>query len=86
METTENTQIEVVSEGLFIKITKQRGTWSSYVTSNKNPSKKHHQILPTENPRKRLRKSPKRKNGGTQTSLEEPRRIIYTNHEGSYKV
>jgi hypothetical protein len=30
---------------------------------------------------KRLRKSPKRKKGGTPTSLEEPRRIIYTYHE-----
>jgi hypothetical protein len=28
----------------------------------------------------------KGKPGRTQTSLEEPRRIIYTYHEGSYKV
>jgi hypothetical protein len=34
------------------KITKQRGTRSSYVTSNKNPSNKRPQNFPTENPRK----------------------------------
>jgi hypothetical protein len=39
-----------------------------------------------ENPKKRLRKSPKRENGKDNKSLEEPRRIIYTYHIGSYKV
>jgi hypothetical protein len=39
-----------------------------------------------ENPKKRLQKSPKRENARDNTSLEEPRRIIYTYHEGSYKV
>jgi hypothetical protein len=34
------------------KITKQRGTRSSYVTSNKNPSKKRPQNSPTKIPRK----------------------------------
>jgi hypothetical protein len=36
----------------WIKITKQRGTSSSYVTSNKNPSNKRPQNFTTENPRK----------------------------------
>jgi hypothetical protein len=66
----------------WIKVTKQRGTRSSYVTSNENPSKKRPQILPTENPRKSSENHQKGKTGGTQTSLEEPRRIIYTYHEG----
>jgi hypothetical protein len=39
-----------------------------------------------ENPKKRLRKSPKRENGKDNKSLEEPHRIIYTYHIGSYKV
>jgi hypothetical protein len=39
-----------------------------------------------ENPKKRLRKSPKRENRKDNKSLEEPRRIIYTFHKGSYKV
>jgi hypothetical protein len=39
-----------------------------------------------ENPKKRLRKSQKRENGRGNKSLDEPRRIIYTYHEGTYKV
>jgi hypothetical protein len=81
METTENTQIEAVSEGLIDQGHKKRGTRSSYVTSNKNPSNKRPQILSTENPRKRSKNHQKGKTGGTQTSLEEPRRIIYTYQE-----
>jgi hypothetical protein len=51
------------------------------VTSNKNPSKKHTQNFPTEDPRKGSENHQKGKTGGTQSSLEEPRRIIYTYHE-----
>jgi hypothetical protein len=83
METTENTQIEAVSEGLMDQGHQAR---SSYVTSNKNPSKKRPQFLSTENPRKSSENHQKGKTGGTQTSLEEPRRIIYTHQNGSYKV
>jgi hypothetical protein len=36
--------------------------------------------------KKRLRKSPKRENGRDTPNLEESHRIIYTHHEGSYKV
>jgi hypothetical protein len=63
------------------KITKQRGTRSSYMTSNKNPSKKHPQNFPTENPRRGSENHKKGKMGEAQTSLEEPHRIIYTYHE-----
>jgi hypothetical protein len=48
---------------------------------NETPPKLRH-----ENPKKRLRKSPKRENGRDKKNLEEPRRIIYTYHEGSYKI
>jgi hypothetical protein len=54
---------------------------SSYMTSNKSPSKKHPQIFPTKNPRKGSENHQKGKTGGTQPSLEEPRWIIYTYHE-----
>jgi hypothetical protein len=47
-----------------IKITKQRGIRSSYVTSNKNPSKKRPQIFPTEILRKSS-ENKKRKNRRT---------------------
>jgi hypothetical protein len=70
----------------WIKVTKQRGTRSSYVTSNKNPSKKRPQIFPTENPRKDPENHQKGKTGATHPSLEEPRQIIYTYQRGSYKV
>jgi hypothetical protein len=39
-----------------------------------------------ENPKKSLRKSPKRENRRDNKSLDEPRRNIYTYHEGSYKI
>jgi hypothetical protein len=63
------------------KITKQRGTRSSYVTSNKKPSKKRHQNFSKEIPRKSSENHQKGKMGRTQTSLEEPRQIIYIYHE-----
>jgi hypothetical protein len=47
----------------WIKITKQRGTRPSYVTSNKNPSKKRPQNFPTKLPRKDPENHKKRKNG-----------------------
>jgi hypothetical protein len=70
----------------WIKVTKQRGTRSSYVTSNKNPSKKRPQNFPTEIPRKDPENHQKGKTRATHLSLEEPRRIIYTYQRGSYKV
>jgi hypothetical protein len=57
-----------------------------------------HAYIPQQIPKKTASKSlqkiakkgsenyQKGKPGRTQTSLEEPRRIIYTYHEGSYKV
>jgi hypothetical protein len=47
----------------------------------KSPSKLHH-----ENHKKELRKSPKRQMREATQGLEEPRRNIYTYHEGSNKV
>jgi hypothetical protein len=70
----------------WIKTTKQRGPRSSYVTSNKNPSKKCSQNFSTEIPRKDLENYQKGKMGETHPSLEEPCRIIYTYQRGSYKV
>jgi hypothetical protein len=56
------------------------------LTSNKNPSKNYPQNFYTKNPRKGSENNQKGKTGETQPSLEEPRRIIYTYHRGSYKV
>jgi hypothetical protein len=52
-------------------------------------TKSHRETPPKlchKNPKKRLRKSPKRENGRDNKRLDEPRRIIYTYHEGSYKI
>jgi hypothetical protein len=41
---------------------------------------------PQENLQEKAPKITKKGNGGTTQGLEEPRRITYTYHEGSYKV
>jgi hypothetical protein len=51
-----------------------------------NPQENSLEISPRKSPRKGSGKHQKGKPGRTQTSLEKPRRIIYTYHEGSYKV
>jgi hypothetical protein len=51
-----------------------------------NPHEKGLEISPRKMPRKGSENHQKGKPGRTQTSLEEPCRIIYTYHEGSYKV
>jgi hypothetical protein len=51
-----------------------------------NPQAKSLENAPRESPRKGSENHQKGKPGRTQTSLEEPRRIIYTYNEGSYKL
>jgi hypothetical protein len=52
------------------------------MTSNKNPSKKRPPNPSDEKIQENgFENHPKGKTGGTQTRLEEPRRIIYTYHE-----
>jgi hypothetical protein len=67
------------------KVTSQRGTRSSYVTPNKIPKKSSSKLW-QENHNKELRKSPQSRTGKALHNLEEPRRTIYTCHEGLYKV
>jgi hypothetical protein len=50
------------------------------------PKRKAPKSLQEKTPRKGSEIHQKGKPRRTQTSLEEPRRIIYTYHEGSYKV
>jgi hypothetical protein len=51
-----------------------------------NPQENGLETTPRKSPRKGSENYQKGKPGRTQTSLEEPRRIIYTYHESSYKV
>jgi hypothetical protein len=69
-------------KGIKVKIT----TKGSCIYPPTNRREKGLQITPRNTPRKGSEKYQKRKAGRTQTSLDEPRRIIYTYHEGSYKV
>jgi hypothetical protein len=58
----------------------------SCIYPSTNRREKSHEIAPRKTPRKGSENHQKGKPGRTQTSLEEPRRINYTYHEGSYKV
>jgi hypothetical protein len=86
LETTENTQIEAVLEGLLDQSHQAkrhkvliRDIQQEYL---KETPRKHS----TEIPRKDPENHQKGKTGATHSSLEEPRRIIYTYQRGSYKV
>jgi hypothetical protein len=83
---SKSTKIESFLRDWRGKITKKRGTPTSCVTPKPNLAKKHLQNLPTKIPRKGSGNHRKRQRGETQSNPEEPRRIIYTYHEGSYKV
>jgi hypothetical protein len=51
-----------------------------------NPKEKGPKTTTRNSPTKAFENHQKGKTGETQPSLEEPHRIIYTYHEGSYKV
>jgi hypothetical protein len=75
-ETTENTQIEAVSEGLLDQDHQAKRHKVLIRDIQQESLKETPSNLPHEKSKKRLRKSSKRKKGGTQSSLGEPRRII----------
>jgi hypothetical protein len=81
METTENIQIEVVSEGLLYQDHPAKRHKVLIRDIQQESLKETPSNLPHGKTKKRLRKSSKRKNGRNTTSLEELRRIIYTYHE-----
>jgi hypothetical protein len=59
---------------------------SSCIYPPTNPKEEGLENTMRKPPRKGPENQQKRKSGRTQTSLEEPHQIIYTYHEGSYKV
>jgi hypothetical protein len=73
METTENIQIEAVSEGLLDQDHQAKRHKVLICDIQQESLKETPPNLPHGNPMKRPRKSPKGKTGGTQPSLEEPR-------------
>jgi hypothetical protein len=64
----------------------KRTTKGSCIHPPPNPKEKGLKTATRKSPRKGSENHLKRKMGEIQSSLEEPHRIIYTYHEGSYKV
>jgi hypothetical protein len=64
----------------------KRTTKGSCIYPPTNNREKSLEITPRKTPRKGSEIHKKGKLGRTQTGLEEPCQIIYTYHEGSYKV
>jgi hypothetical protein len=81
METTENSQIEVVSEGLLDQDHQSKRHKVLIRDIQQESLKETPSKLPYGKTKKGSENHQKGKRGGTQTSLEEPRRIIYTYHE-----
>jgi hypothetical protein len=64
----------------------KRTTKGSHIHPPPNPKEKGTENTPRNPPRERSENHQKERTGTTHPSLEEPRRIIYTYQEGSYKV
>jgi hypothetical protein len=67
-------------------ITAQRTTKGSHKFPPSNPQEKGPENHPRKTPKKGSENDHQEQPRTTQQSLEEPRRIIYTCHKGSYKV
>jgi hypothetical protein len=67
-------------------ITAQRSTKGSHKFPPSNPQEKGPENNTKKSPREGSKNHHQEQLGTTQQGLEEPRRIIYTCHKGSYKV
>jgi hypothetical protein len=67
-------------------ITAQRTTKGSHKFPPSNPQEQGPENTPRKTPREGSENHHPEQSGTTQQGLEEPRRIIYTFHKGSYKV
>jgi hypothetical protein len=67
-------------------ITAQRTTKGSHKFPPSNPQEKGPEKNPKKSPREGSENCHQEQPGTTHPNLEEPRRIIYTCHKGSYKV
>jgi hypothetical protein len=84
--TTKTPKSSPFSHGFGRGMIRKRTTKGSCIHPPTNLQEKGLENSPRKSPRKGSKNHQKRKPGRTQTSFEEPRRIIYTYHEGSYKV
>jgi hypothetical protein len=67
-------------------ITAQRTTKGSHKFPPSNPQEQGPESNPKKTPRKGSENHHQKQSGTTHPNLEEPRRIIYTCHKGSYKL
>jgi hypothetical protein len=75
-----------LTHGFGRGITGQRTTKGSHKFPPSNPQEQGPENAPRKPPREGPENHHQEQPGTTQPSLEEPRRIIYTYQEGSYKV
>jgi hypothetical protein len=75
-----------LTHGFGRGITAQRTTKSSHKFPPSNPQEQGPENNPRKSPREGTENHHQEQPGTTHPSLEEPRRIIYTCHKGSYKV
>jgi hypothetical protein len=75
-----------LTHGFGWGITTQRTTKGSHKFPPSNPHKQGPENTPRKSPTEGSKNHHQEQPGTTQQGLEEPRRIIYTFHKGSYKV
>jgi hypothetical protein len=83
---SENPKIEPLSSRIWEGNQRKKTMKGSCIHPPTNPQENGLETSPSKPPRKGSENHQKGKTGRTRTSLEEPCRIIYTYHEGSYKV
>jgi hypothetical protein len=84
--TTKPPKSSPFAHGFRRGVKEERTTKGSRIYSSPNPQVEGLKNTPRKSPRNGSENHQKGKPGRTQTSLQEPCRIIYTYHEGSYKV
>jgi hypothetical protein len=75
-----------LTDGFGRGITTQRTTKGSHKFPPSNPQEQGPKNTPRKSPREGSENHYQEQPGTTHPNLEEPRRIIYTCHKGSYKV
>jgi hypothetical protein len=75
-----------LTDGFGRGITTQRTTKGSHKFPPSNPQEQGPKNTPRKSPREGSENHHQEQPGTTHPNLEEPRRIIYTCHKGSYKV
>jgi hypothetical protein len=84
--TPKTPKLSPFTHGFGRGITAQRTTKGSHKFLPSNPQEQGPENTPRESTREGSKNHHQEKLGTTHPNLEEPRRIIYTCHKGSYKV